>query len=172
VRCTDFRFEVSLRDYLILEYAEILQSNPKHEAFWRVTCDYLSAAGEEGRNRLRSHILHVGLGLLDPKGKNKVDGASQPNGNGMEVETTHEEAAEEESAEQDRFDHFADLREACVELRLDDEWKMISRIMADKMIRRGEYGIAATMCLQAEDGFALSQIADKIVEAFVLQGET
>lgn len=188
---SDYRFEVSLRDYLILEYAEVLQTNPKHAAFWRVTCDYLAAAGDEGRNRLRSHILHVGLGLLDPKGKGK--GKSKANGDarsdlteedhdmdsGVEAEAsasgadpTRKQTSDDGAKSRQRFEHFEDLREACHELRLEDEWKMISRIMADKMMRRGEYGIAATMCLQAEDGFALSQIADKIVDAFVQHGES
>lgn len=165
---------MSLRDYLILEYAEVLQNNTKHSAFWRMVCDYLSAAGEEGRNRLRTHILHVSLGLPDLKGKGRaVDSADTdavPNGNGHSGTMDVEEAIEAESVEA-RFEHFAELRETCIELRLEDEWKMISRIMADRLIRRGEYGIAATMCLQAEDGFALSQIADRVLDAFVQQGK-
>jgi nuclear pore complex protein Nup85 len=157
-------FDLSLRDYFLLEYADLLQTNPKHPALWRIISDYLAAAGDEGRARLRSHIVHVGLGLeKDPKGKGKVvrneDGAAE----GMDVE--------EEGEVETEFRHFTEVREACVELKLDEEWKMVATIMADRLVRRGAYGLAATMSLQAEDGYTLSRIAEKILDAYVLQGK-
>lgn len=68
------------------------------------------------------------------------------------------------------FQRFAELREACSELKLEEEWKAIAAVMADRLIRRGDYGLAATMCLQAEDGYSLSRIAEKIVHAYLRQG--
>jgi len=148
------RFETSLRDYFILEYAELLQFNPKYSALWRIICDYLAAAGDEGRNRLHTHILHVSLGF-DAKRKNK------------ETEST----AMEEAGIESQFRHFTEVREACIELKLDEEWRTISKIMTDRLVRKGDYGLAATMCLQAEDGHALSRIAEKILDAYLDQGE-
>lgn len=157
---------MSLRDYFLLEYADLLQTNPKHPLLWHVVADYLAAAGDEGRARLRSHIVHVGLGLeKDPKGKSK----EVPNGDhrhegpdGMDVEG-------EDTVETD-FQHFTELRAVCMELKLEEEWRTIASITADRLVRRGEYGMAATMCLQAEDGYGLSRIAEKIVDAFVQHG--
>ena len=159
------RFETSLRDYFILEYAELLQSNPKHIALWRIICDYLAAAGDEGRSRLRSHIVHVGLGL-DVKGKGKE---TYPDGKGTDG-TNGPDGMEDDGIEA-QFRHFTEVREACVDLKLDDEWKMISKVMADRLVRKGDYGLAATMCLQAEDGYALSRIAELILDAYVVHGE-
>ena len=148
------RFETSLRDYFILEYVELLQNNPKYPALWRIICDYLAAAGDEGRRRLRNHIERVSLGL-DVKEKEKgMDGAG--------IEENRIEA---------QFRHFTEVREACVELKLDTEWKSVSKIMADRLIRKGDYGLAATMCLQAEDGYALSIIAEKILDTYLDHGD-
>lgn len=146
------RFETSLRDYFILEYAELLQNNPKHPALWRIICDYLAAAGDEGRSRLRMHIQRVSLDF-DVKGKNK-----EANGD-----------AKEDGVEA-QFRHFTEVLEACRELKLDEEWSVISKVMADRLMRRGNYGLAATMCQQAEDGYALSRIAEKILDAYLNQG--
>lgn len=156
------RFDSSLRDYFLLDYTDTLNGNPKHAALWRITADYLSAAGEEGRARLRSHILHTALGLdWRPKDKGKGKEVAE----GMEVE------GEQENVVDKRFEHFTELRECCVELRLEQEWKMISKIMADRLVRGGEYGLGATMCFQAEDGEELSRIAEMIVEVYINEGK-
>lgn len=157
------RFEMSLRDYFLLEFAELLQTSPQARPLWRMTCDYLAAAGDEGRNRLRQFILHIGLGLETPT----LKGADEPrpttaNGDQMDLETKDEE---------ERLRHFTSVREACEELRLEEEWKTISRIMADRLIRTGEYGMAAAMCLQAEDSFTLSLIAERICDAYLAKGK-
>ncbi|KAK4687468.1 nuclear pore complex protein Nup85, partial [Tremellales sp. Uapishka_1] len=136
------RFETSLRDYFLLEYTDLLQTNPKSSALWRIICDYLSAAGEEGRNQLKSYILHVGLGSTDDEG-----------------------------GEEAQYKHFMQIKDACVELKLEEEWKTISQVMADKLVRRGNLGMAATMSLQAEDGYALSRIAERILDSYITQGE-
>jgi nuclear pore complex protein Nup85 len=110
--------------------------------------------------------VHVGLGLeKDAKGKSK----EVPNGdhhhagpNGMDVE--------EGDTVETEFQHFTELRAVCMELKLEEEWRTIASITADRLVRRGEYGMAATMCLQAEDGYGLSRIAEKVVDAFVQHG--
>ncbi|ORY28255.1 Nup85 nucleoporin-domain-containing protein [Naematelia encephala] len=154
------RFETSLRDYFLLEYTDFLATSTRASSLWRIIADYLSAAGDEGRGRLNTFILHIGLESNDLKRADK-----QPQANGdvsdMEVEASGIEA---------EYRHFADLREACVELRLEDEWKTISRLMGDRLLRQEKFGLAATMCLQAEDGYTLSRIAERILETFVLHG--
>ena len=67
---------------------------------------------------------------------------------------------------------FAEVRETCFDFKLADQWPIISKIVADRLMRRGEYGAAAAMCLQAEDGDTLSRIADQIVEHYVTEGES
>lgn len=154
------RFEMSLRDYFLLEYADILQTSPQAHSFWRVTCDYLAAAGDEGRNRLRNHILHISLNLDPPKVEPR---AVIPEGELMEVE---------EPPVDENLRHFTEVREACEELRLEEEWRTMSKIVAERLIRKGEYGMAAAMCLQAEDSFTLSLIAERICDAYLAKGES
>lgn len=154
---------MSLRDYFLLEYAELLQTSPEARPLWRMTCDYLAAAGDEGRSRLRQFILHISLGL-ETAGQKAVAGPEAPQANGDQMDV-------EKKDEEERLLHFTDVREACEELRLEEEWRTISRIMADRLIRTGEYGMAAAMCLQAEDSFTLSLIAERICEAYLSKGE-
>jgi nuclear pore complex protein Nup85 len=149
---------MSLRDYFLLEYADILQTSPQAQSFWRVTCDYLAAAGDEGRNRLKNHILHISLNLEPPKATEP----RQTDGELMEVE--------EPPVDED-LRHFTEVREACEELRLEDEWRTMSKIVAERLIRKGEYGMAAAMCLQAEDSFTLSLIAERICDAYLAKGK-
>ena len=163
------RFDMSLRDYFLLEYAELLQSNPKHAALWRIVADYLTAAGEEGRSRLREYIVRVGLGWDDAKGKSRD--LAQGQGGAVEDEMQVENA--DEVAEEDqRLRRFAEIREACIELKLDEEWRIVSRVLADRLVRKGEVGIAATMYLQAEDADGLSRVAETILDAYVHRGQS
>jgi nuclear pore complex protein Nup85 len=160
---------MSLRDYFLLEYTDQLQSHPKHEAFWRVICDYLAAAGDEGRNRLKSYVVHIGLGLEQAKKGRKGDTVQG------DIEVEGVDGAVQEGAEsgiESQLKHFTEVSEACVELRLEEEWKVISRIMADRLVRTGNYGMASIMCLQAEDGYALSRIAEKILDCYIESGKS
>ncbi|TXT13662.1 hypothetical protein VHUM_01029 [Vanrija humicola] len=147
------RFDTSLRDYFLLEYSDMMMESPSQSGLWRGIADYLSAAGEQGRNRLKEYIVHVSIRLDN-------DAALQANGNGMDLED--EDAGP--------FEHFTELRDTCQNLKLDEEWRTISAIMADRLIRRGEYGLAASMSLSAEDGYTLSRIAEAILDAYVEHG--
>ncbi len=161
-------FDTALRDYFLLEYTDLLQTHPRHSAMWRITCDYLDAAGPEGRNQLREYIQHVALGL-DNEVQGKQSGTVQAESNGMDIVV--EGIDEQEEKESMNLRRFTEVREACAELRLEDEWKIISKVVADRLIRRGDYGLAAAMCLQAEDGYTLSRIAEEIVEAYLSSGQ-
>ncbi|WWC69332.1 uncharacterized protein I206_103270 [Kwoniella pini CBS 10737] len=168
------RFEIPLRDYFLLEYTEALQNQPKYSAFWRVICDYLNYAGVEGRNRLRSHILRISIGLDgESKGKKRQDNDDQHEG--MDIEEsdgdrdTNGEGQSKEIEEAVRL--LDEVRAACGEFHLEEEFKLISQILAGKLIRKGEYGMAASMSMMASDGWALSRIAEKILDSYITEGD-
>ncbi|WVQ69924.1 uncharacterized protein L199_008147 [Kwoniella botswanensis] len=161
------RFEIPLRDYFLLEYTEILQNNPKYSAFWRVICDYLNYAGQEGRNRLKSHIMRISISLDgQSKSENKKTQAD-----GMHVEESTEGDGEQTKEMEEAVRLLDEIRAACGEFKLEDEFKMISQILASKLIRKGEYGMAASMSMMAGDGWALSRIAEKILDSYITDGD-
>ncbi|WWC89869.1 uncharacterized protein L201_004797 [Kwoniella dendrophila CBS 6074] len=163
------RFEIPLRDYFLLEYTEILQNNPKYSAFWRVICDYLYYAGQEGRNRLKSHIMRISISL-DGESKGKKKQSDNPEG--MDVEVVEGEGLDAETKELEEAVRLLDeIRAACGEFKLEEEFKMISQILAGKLIRKGEFGMAASMCMMAGDGWALSRIAEKILDYYITHGD-
>ncbi|WWC60964.1 uncharacterized protein I303_103541 [Kwoniella dejecticola CBS 10117] len=166
------RFEIPLRDHFLLEYTESLQNQPKYSAFWRVICDYLNSAGAEGRNRLRTHIMRISINLDGESSKGKKKQADE----GMEVEV--EQAEAEDEAEQAKTKQLQEavrlldeVRAACGEFHLEEEFKIISGILASKLIRKGEYGMAASMCMMASDGWALSRIAEIILDTYITDGD-
>jgi len=154
------RFDTSLRDYYLLDYADMLQESPSQVDLWRVICEYLAAAGDDGRNRLREYVVHVGVLL----GHNKSKGKDKEANGDMDVEDDDDEAISQ-------LQRFTELREVCTEFKLEDEWRTISKTVSEMLIRRGELGIAASICLASEDGFLLSRIAEKILTAFVDSGD-
>lgn len=163
-------FEISLRDFFLLEYAQVLQDNPNYKAFWRVICDYLGYAGEEGRGRLKEHLRRLDIPLdRDVKGKSKESSDStNDEQQGLDASMDIENATESQGEAIKLLD---EVRSACVDFRLDDVWQEISQVLATRLISAGQYGMAATLALMARDGFALSRIADKVLESFVTCGE-
>ncbi|ODN98518.1 nuclear pore complex protein Nup85 [Cryptococcus wingfieldii CBS 7118] len=156
-------FDISLRDFFLLEYAQVLQTHPAHKAFWRVTCDYLAFAGEEGRGRLKEHLRRIDIPLeRDIKGKNKETPVHADVG--MDVEVTPAETQPESIKLLD------EVRSACTEFQLDDVWREISQVLATRLVHARQYGMAATLALMARDGFALSRIAEKVLQSFVDEG--
>ncbi|KAK8869665.1 hypothetical protein IAR55_000233 [Kwoniella newhampshirensis] len=155
------RFETPLRDYFLLEYTDILQDNPNHSGFWRVVCDYLNFAGPEGRNRLRSHVVHVNIPIAkDVKGKNK-ESENTLFDDGMDVEQQESD---------DGIAVYYEIRAACEEFRLEEEFKIISQVLATRLTKKGDYGVAAILCAEAADGYSLSRIAEKILESYISYG--
>ena len=165
---------MSLRDYFLLDYAELLAENTRHDVFWRIISEYLYAAGPEGRRRLKEHILHVALhvDLSKPSarpGQKHADVDTEMDGV-VTAETKKDD--DDEGGIEPRFQRFADIRETCDELELGDEWRIISRVVADRLVRNGELGVAAAMCLQAEEGDILSRITELILDAYITKGES
>jgi nuclear pore complex protein Nup85 len=48
----------SMRDHFVLEYADHLESDP---GLWRLACDYLGTAGDEGKHRIAAIVERVEL---------------------------------------------------------------------------------------------------------------
>lgn len=152
------KYEYSFRDYFLLEYADsIMDSSSEHE-LWRVIAQYLAAAGEEGRNRLREFIVRVSV-RLDSSSSKEQEAITD---NGMDVEGSNSVVAQ--------FQDLIDLRATCQEFNLHEEFETIGQIVAERLVRRGDYGKAAAICLMAENGFMLSRIAEKILTSYVEQG--
>lgn len=153
------KYEYSFRDYFLLEYADSIMDSSSEHDLWRVVAQYFAAAGEEGRNRLREFIVRVSVRLTpNEKGKDKAAEAED----GMEVEGSDSVVAQ--------FQDLIDLRAVCQEFDLKAEFEMIGQIVAERLVRRGDLGQAAAICLMAENGFTLSRIAEKILTAYVEQG--
>ncbi|ADV19526.1 conserved hypothetical protein [Cryptococcus gattii WM276] len=164
-------FENSLRDFFLLEYAQVLQDNPNYKAFWRVICDYLGCAGEEGRGRLKEHLRRLDIPLeRNVKGKFKESSASASANEqeGLDAAMDIENPTE---SQEEAIKFLDEVRSACVDFRLDDVWQEISQVLATRLVSAGHYGMAATLALMARDGLALSRIADKVLEAFVTYGQ-
>ena len=156
------RFDMSLRDYFLLEYSDLLAGHPKHSSLWRIVVDYLHAAGEEGRRRLKEYIMHVGLDLSPPE-----PAVISEHPDGLDAD----DAMDVEDDVDPKFRHIRDLREICANLRLDDEYLVISQVLAEKMIRTGDFGIAATIHASSGDTDGLSRLADKLLETYVIKGK-
>lgn len=155
------RFDMSLRDYFLLDYSDLISSHPRHTSTWTLVADYLHSAGDEGRKRLKEFIIHVG-----------IDNGAQSSGKEANGNVNVDDAMEvEEDPIDAKYRHFANIREICITYRLEEEWSVISRIMADRLVRYGEFGIAATMLVQVEDNYGLSRLSEKIVDTYIAQGK-
>lgn len=154
-------FDTSLRDYLLLEYSDMLMDSPNQVDLWRVISEYLAAAGSEGRARLKEYIVHVGVRLDTGKPRDKTVNGDMD----VEVESIDDGQPQDDTALQLR-----ELRETCENLRLEEEWQIICAITSQRLMLRGEYGIAATLYLMAEDGYGLARIAEKILDTYVASG--
>ena len=146
------RFVMSLRDFFLLEYADLLSEHPKHASTWRLAADYLYVAGTEGRKRLGEYILHVGL--MPPP---QEDGQGDQD---MEVELVDPQV-----------EYYTHLFEACQELGLLDQWKIISQVMADRMMRQANFGNAATMYAAADDVYGMARLSEKVFETYITEGK-
>ncbi|WVQ71710.1 hypothetical protein IAR50_001251 [Cryptococcus sp. DSM 104548] len=156
-------FDISLRDFFLLEYAQVLQTHPSHKAFWRVTCDYLAFSGEEGRGRLKEHLRRIDIPLeRDIKGKSKETPVD------TDVGMDDENGSAESQPESIKL--LDEVRSACTEFHLDDVWREISQVLATRLVHARQYGMAATLALMARDGFALARIAEKVLQSFVDEG--
>lgn len=151
------RFDTSLRDYFLMAYADMLLESPSRGDLWRPIAEYLAAAGDEGRKRLKEYIVHVPIDLDEPRG-------------GAEGGEDDISLDGEENQIDARFKPFAEVQDVCLQLHLDEEWRMITKIHAERLIRRGEFGLAAMLCRLGEDGYTLSRIAEKILTTYVDQG--
>jgi nuclear pore complex protein Nup85 len=150
------RFDMSLRDHFLLEYADLLAMHPRHASFWDIIVDYLYAAGPEGRLRLKEFIMHVGLDAPPPT---------------ISPDAADEDDAMEVDIADPKLEHFAKIREVCASHELEEEFEAISQIIADRMVKSGQYGIAATIYATSGNAVGMSDLADSLLGVYVAEGE-
>lgn len=166
------KYDLSLRDFFLLEYAELLQGSTQGAGLWRIIAGYLAMAGAEGKRRLAVHVMRTSLRLNVGKSQETTtDGdTGQANGHdnrdGMEIDAG-DHATE---AQAGRFSHMQEVLEVCDQYALDRQRTEIMRIAADELIRRGEYGVAAAMCMKASDVYGIGKLADRVVDIYIHQG--
>lgn len=152
---------MSLRDYFLLEYADMLSQHPAHLSTWRIVASYLQSAGPEGYARLKEYILHIGLGA---SGEAAVtEPLTEANGD-MEMEV-------EEERLDPKFQRFQEIREICAAFHLDEEWATIGQVMADRLVRAGEFALGATVYVAADNTYGLSRLVDKLLCIYVEDSE-
>ena len=146
---------MSLRDHFLLEYADLLATHPRHASFWDIIVDYLYAAGPEGRSRLKEFIMHVGLDAPPPT---------------ISPESAEEDDAMEVDIADPKLEHFAKIREVCTSHELEEEFEAISQITADRMVKSGQYGLAATIYATSNNAMGMSDLADSLLSVYVVEG--
>ena len=175
-------YDISLRNFFLLEYAELLQGSTQGRGLWKVVSGYLNKAGTEGKRRLGEHLMRVGLQLGQAEGEQGTATGShgperQSNGNaeGMDVDAEHDTTTTTTTTPQTRarrgkYDHMSEVLNACRELGFERERHDISRVIADQLIRQGEYGVASAMCMEANDVHGIGKLADRVVEVYIRHG--
>lgn len=144
------RFDQSLRTHFLLNYTDILQSDTH---LWRITGDYLALCGNEGWHRMKELLVRVALG-----------------GEPASEKASEESSMDTDGPTSDRFDRLRDVLAVCKDNGLPEEARMICKVMADRLIRQGELGIAVSFCIHAEDGHRLGRIAQEVLQAYISHG--
>lgn len=169
-------YDISLRNFFLLEYAELLQGSTQGRGLWKVVSGYLVKAGKEGKRRLGEHLMRVGLQLGGAEGHRPAR-QSSGNAEGMDVDAEHDTSTTtttattpQTQARSGKYDHMSDVLNACRELGLERERHEISRVIADQLIRQGEYGVASAMCMEANDVHGIGKLADRVVEVYIRHG--
>lgn len=101
------RFEQHIRDYMVIEYADLLLSTPE---YWNIACNYLATAGETGIGRMRSVLLHVGL--RDPSLASSIQGG------------TDDMVVDQDAEQGDDADQHNDLEKVESVLRAAEEYRL------------------------------------------------
>jgi nuclear pore complex protein Nup85 len=113
--------EIGFRDHFILQYTDILLSDP---GLWRIVVDYLASLDnvDIGRGRMREVLLSLGstakVGQSDEDNKEGMDGKAENAGEGDDrtAAATGDEA-QLKSRKQTRIE---DVLEACAQYGLED----------------------------------------------------
>lgn len=152
----------------MLSYADLLQSDT---TLWRVTVDYLSTCGIEGRARMSKVLMHVPLvERLEPAQEN--DDAMDEGEEGAERKMTtveevlftcieHEMPEEMEAICRVRYQSYA-----CIRSRADGNLQIhIERLCEDQ-----RFGEAVAFAVRAGDTKRLARIARRVLDCYVTDG--
>ncbi|GJJ11510.1 hypothetical protein Clacol_005743 [Clathrus columnatus] len=141
--------KISLRNHMILNYAEYLLVDP---SLWRISALYMCDCGEQGKIRADEILLRVPLNLGISKGKQK---------------TGHMEIKEDDPVDE----RVLEILEICKEYGREKVRREICRIAGRTFIDQGRYNLAISYYTSAEDWIGVSRVVD-ILLSRSLKGDT
>ncbi|KAK4050234.1 hypothetical protein OIV83_003555 [Microbotryomycetes sp. JL201] len=154
----DDSYDTSLRDYFVLSYTDILQAD---WTMWRVTVDYLGTCGSEGLARMTRVLESVPLDEALTRTEAPIAEES-----GMDVEDS---ADKDERAR--RTSVAEDVIRVSVEYGLDEQLASICKAYAERLSEQQRFGEAIPFCVRAGDWKRIARISDRILEAYVVEGQ-
>jgi hypothetical protein len=119
----DETYELPLRDYFVLQYADmLLMSNP---GYWEIGCDYLSGCGAQGVGRIREILRRTRLGLECSGGVRQISDTTIPS---EEEHDPHLDIATDEP-----LDTINAIIKVAAEHGLEDERREICRVSSGEV---------------------------------------
>ncbi|KAG8930276.1 hypothetical protein FRC02_004409 [Tulasnella sp. 418] len=162
---------LTLRDFLLMDYAAILHSDP---SLWQLEFDYLAACGDVGRARLGEILRRMAVDVeVDEKEKSTQKGDT--NGAiGLKDKTMAidegEEPTTEKLGELTGLQRVEKLVEWCKDYELWDELRSLCKVVAQLLVRKRRYGDAVSYSIWASDVKGVGRIADLLLEEYIEHG--
>lgn len=184
--------EIGFRDHFILQYTDILLSDP---GLWRIVVDYLASLDNVGigRGRMREVLLSLGssarVGDREEDREEEVDAKAENAGREDDkAAAAVDDEAQLKSRKQTRIE---DVLEACAQYGLEDvtrslclvrilsprrqfackaDCRVCSQSAAENLLAQRKYGQAVAYCISANDSGRINKIADLILDEYVRSG--
>lgn len=146
----DTMFDLALRDYFLIAYADQLVGGNLH-GYWEMACDYLAGCGIVGVGRMREILTRVDLGL---------DGQAADEGknNSNEEDDTMEPV--------DRFETVNALLKVASDHGLEDERRVICRLASRQLLALGSYGPSLAYAVHSYDSSLVAGIVESILDVY------
>ncbi|KZW00006.1 hypothetical protein EXIGLDRAFT_723166 [Exidia glandulosa HHB12029] len=150
---------VSVRDYLVLSYAEYLRADPH---LWRITVDYMYTCGELGERMADQILLTVPITRADAGGETRdVE---------MGDATTAATAPSSSATNDATIGGVEALSEICREHAREHVRRQICKNAARIFLQQADYGLAISYYLSAEDYAGIGRAANRLLDEFVEHG--
>ncbi|BGP42672.1 hypothetical protein JCM10449v2_006684 [Rhodotorula kratochvilovae] len=160
--------ELGLREAFLFDWGERCTADP---GLWRVSCEYWAACGDKGREKVRALVKSLPLEAPDAEKEDKAKEA--PRADGMDVEGEGAaEGSEKENAAPKRPNRQVDeLLAVLAALELSEEFTATCEAYAAQLVEKRRYGEAVAYAVRAGDGRRIAEIADKILEEYIVNGQ-
>ncbi|KAM0786288.1 hypothetical protein ACM66B_001767 [Microbotryomycetes sp. NB124-2] len=157
----DDAYALTLRDYFVLSYTDILQTD---WTMWRVTVDYLGTCGVEGLARMAKVLESLPLDEALVKAETLV----------VDAETSAMDVVEESTADKDepKTSVAEDVIRVCVEYGLVEQMSTVCKAYAERLSEQQRFGEAIPFCVRAGDWKRIARISDRILETYIVEGQT